>query len=191
MTLVIFLTFTLYGTGILNPIFLQELLGYTASKAGLVMAPRGFGTMFAMLVSGLAGAPRFRHPLLIAIGFALVAFAMWSMSGLNLQSDTFRIVWPTVMQGIGTGLVFPGLSAAALSSMHRQKMQRAASLYSVTRNLGAAIGTSYLTTLLIRREQVNQSYLAEHVSAFTLSRMRMPGGMSLAQQMREWAIARD
>ena len=86
-------------------------------------------------------------------------------------------------EGVGTGLVFPGLSQAALSSMHRQKMGRAASLFSVTRNLGAAIGTSYLTTLLIRRNQVNQSHLVEHVSAFTLSRMRMPGGMSLAQQV--------
>jgi DHA2 family multidrug resistance protein len=92
-------------------------------------------------------------------------------------------VWPTILQGVGTGLVFPGLSAAALASMHRQKMQRAASLYSVTRNLGAAIGTSYLTTLLIRRQQVNQSHLAEHVSAFTLARMRMPGGLSLGQQI--------
>jgi DHA2 family multidrug resistance protein len=80
-------------------------------------------------------------------------------------------------------MVFPGLSAAALASMHRQKMQRAASLFSVTRNLGAAIGTSYLTTLLIRREQVNQSYLTGHVSTFTLFQMRTPGGMSLAQQM--------
>jgi MFS family permease len=52
VTLVIFLTFTLYGTAILNPIFLQETLGYTASKAGLVMAPRGFGTMFSMIILG-------------------------------------------------------------------------------------------------------------------------------------------
>jgi DHA2 family multidrug resistance protein len=183
VTLVIFLTFTLYGTGILNPIFLQELLGYTASKAGLVMAPRGFGTMFAMLILGSLARRGFDTRILIAIGFSLVAYAMWSMSGLNLQSDTFRIVWPTILQGVGTGLVFPGLSAAALASMHRQKMQRAASLYSVTRNLGAAIGTSYLTTLLIRRQQVNQSHLAEHVSAFTLARMRMPGGLSLGQQI--------
>jgi MFS transporter, DHA2 family, multidrug resistance protein len=184
VTLVIFLTFTLYGTGILNPIFLQELLGYSASKAGLVMAPRGFGTMFAMLILGSLARRGFDTRILIAVGFFLVSFAMFSMAGLNLQSDTYRIVWPTVLQGIGTGLVFPGLSAAALASMHRQKMGRAASLYSVTRNLGAAIGTSYLTTLLIRREQVNQSYLTEHVSAFTLSHMRMPGrSMSLAQQM--------
>jgi MFS transporter, DHA2 family, multidrug resistance protein len=183
VTLVIFLTFTLYGTAILNPVFLQEVLGYTASKAGLIMAPRGFGTMFAMIILGILA----RHGLdtrpLVGIGFALVAFAMWEMSGLNLASDSFRIIWPMVIQGVGTGLVFPSLSAAALGSMEKFKMQRAASLYSVTRNLGAAIGTSYLTTLLIHRQQVRQSYLVEHVSVFTLPRLRMPGAaMSLAEQ---------
>lgn len=183
ITLVIFLTFTLYGTAILNPVFLQELLGYTASKAGVVMAPRGIGTMIAMIFLGAIARRGWDTRILVGIGFALVAFAMWSLAGLNLQSDTFRIVWPTVLQGFGTGLVFPGLSAAALSSMQRQKMQRAASLYSVTRNLGAAIGTSYLTTLLIRREQVRQHYLVERVSVFTLPKLHLPGGLSVAQEL--------
>src|SRR5713226_1131160 len=184
VTLVIFLTFTLYGTAILNPVFLQEVLGYTASKAGLVMAPRGFGTMFAMIVLGSIARRGGDIRPLVGIGFVFVGFAMWEMAGLNLASDVRRIVWPTVLQGIGTGLVFPGLSAAALSSMEKFRMGRAASLYSVTRNLGAAIGTSYLTTLLIHRQQVNQSYLVEHVTVFTLPHLQMPGarGMSLAQQ---------
>jgi DHA2 family multidrug resistance protein len=178
VTLVIFLTFTLYGTAILNPVFLQELLGYTASKAGLVMAPRGIGTMAAMIVLGTMARRGYDIRPLVGIGFALVAFAMIAMAGLNLQSDIYRIVWPTVVQGVGTGLVFPGLSAAALSSMERFKMQRAASLYAVTRNLGAAIGTSYLTTLLIHRQQIQQSYLVEHVSVFTLPHLRMPGAQA-------------
>jgi MFS transporter, DHA2 family, multidrug resistance protein len=185
VSLVILLTFTLYGTAILNPVFLQELLGYDAEKAGLVMAPRGFGTMFAMLLLGTLSRRGFDTRFLVGIGFALVAAAMWSMAGLNLDSDTFRIVWPTVVQGVGTGLVFPGLSAAALSSMPRQRMGYAASLYAVTRNLGAAIGTSYLTTMLIRQQQVRQSYLVEHVSIFSL--MRIPamgnGQPDLAQQL--------
>jgi MFS transporter, DHA2 family, multidrug resistance protein len=186
VTLVIFLTFTLYGTAILNPVFLQELLGYTASKAGLVMAPRGIGTMFAMVVLGMMARRGVDIRPLVGIGFVLVAFAMISMAGLNLQSDIYRIVWPTVVQGVGTGLVFPGLSAAALASMERFKMQRAASLYAVTRNLGAAIGTSYLTTLLIHRQQIRQSYLVEHVSVFTLPHLRMPG--SQANLYNEFAL---
>jgi DHA2 family multidrug resistance protein len=183
VSLVIFLTFTLYGTAILNPVFLQEVLGYTASKAGLVMAPRGFGTMFSMIILGSIARRGSDIRPLVGIGFIFVGFAMWEMSGLNLSSDVYRIVWPTVLQGIGTGLVFPGLSAAALSSVERFKMGRAASLYSVTRNLGAAIGTSYLTTLLIHRQQVNQSYLVEHITVFTLPHLRMPG--------RETSMAND
>jgi len=185
VSLVILLTFTLYGTGILNPVFLQELLGYTAMKAGIVMAPRGFGTMFAMLLLGTLSRRGFDTRFLVGVGFGLVAISMWEMAGLNLEADTFRIVWPTILQGVGTGLVFPGLSAAALSSMPRQRMGYAASLYAVTRNLGAAIGISYLTTMLIRQQQVRQSYLVEHVSIFSL--MRIPAmenaQASLAQQL--------
>jgi MFS transporter, DHA2 family, multidrug resistance protein len=185
VSLVILLTFTLYGTAILNPIFLQELLGYDAMKAGVVMAPRGFGTMFAMLLLGTLSRRGLDTRFLVGIGFGLVALAMWEMAGLNLQSDTFRIVWPTVLQGVGTGLVFPGLSAAALSSMPRQRMGYAASLYAVTRNLGAAIGTSYLTTMLIRQQQVRQSYLVEHVSIFSLMKIPAMGATqaSLAQEL--------
>ena len=182
VTLIIFLTFTLYGTAILNPVFLQETLGYTASRAGLVMAPRGFGTMFSMILLGTIARRGGDIRPLVGIGFILVAFAMWEMSGLNLASDVRRIVWPTVVQGVGTGLIFPGLSAAALSSMEKFKMGRAASLYSVTRNLGAAIGTSYLTTLLIHREQVNQSHLVEHITVFTLPHMQMPGGVNMGHE---------
>ncbi|MBV8771909.1 MAG: MFS transporter, partial [Deltaproteobacteria bacterium] len=153
-------------------------------KAGLVMAPRGFGTMFAMLLLGTLSRRGFDTRFLVGIGFGLVAVAMWKMAGLNLQSDTFRIVWPTVLQGVGTGLVFPGLSAAALSSIPRQRMGYAASLYAVTRNLGAAIGTSYLTTMLIRQQQVRQSYLVEHVSIFSLMRIPAVGARTdLAQQL--------
>ncbi|MBV8055936.1 MAG: hypothetical protein JO071_11915, partial [Deltaproteobacteria bacterium] len=58
-------------------------------------------------------------------------------------------------------------------------------LYAVTRNLGAAIGISYLTTMLIRQQQVQQSYLVEHVSIFSLMRIPAAGNtqISLAQQL--------
>jgi MFS transporter, DHA2 family, multidrug resistance protein len=85
-----------------------------------------------------------------------------------------------VIQGIGMGLVFPNLSAAALSSIPREQMGYATSLFSMTRNVGGPIGTSVLTTLLVRRQQVQQSYLVQHVSVFDAWRMsqqpvQMPG----------------
>ncbi|MGD0076168.1 MAG: DHA2 family efflux MFS transporter permease subunit [Candidatus Binataceae bacterium] len=171
MSLLIFLTFTAYGTAILNPVFLQELLGYTASKAGMVMAPRGFGTMFAMLALGTVARRGVDTRPLVGLGFFLIAMALWFMAHFNLNVSIYSIVWPTIIQGFGMGLVFPGLSAAALSTIERPKMGYATSLFAMTRNLGAAIGTSSLTTMLIRREQVHQSYLVEHLSIFKVSQL--------------------
>ena len=79
------------------------------------------------------------------------------------------------------GLVFPNLSAAALSSIPREQMGYAASIYSMTRNIGGSIGTSVLTTVLVRKQQVQQSHLAEHVTVFnawqmSLAGVHLPGG---------------
>jgi DHA2 family multidrug resistance protein len=117
---------------------------------------------------------------LVALGFILVGVGLWLLGGLNLNMAVWNFVWPTVIQGIGMGLVFPNLSASALSSIPREQMGYATSLFSMTRNVGGSIGTSVLTTILVRRQQVQQSYLVEHVSVFDAWRMsqqpvRMPG----------------
>jgi DHA2 family multidrug resistance protein len=81
------------------------------------------------------------------------------------------------------GLIFPNLSAAALTSIPREQMGYGASLFSMSRNIGGSIGTSVLTTMLVRREQIQQSYLVQHLSVFDAWRLsnapaRMPGGGS-------------
>jgi MFS transporter, DHA2 family, multidrug resistance protein len=180
--LLIVLTFSSYGMQILNPVFLQELLGYTAWKAGLAMAPRGLGVMSAMfLLGGIARRGYDTRPM-VAFGFLLIGVSTWTLGSLNLGMAISNFIWPTVIQGVGMGLVFPNLSAAALSSIPREQMGYAASLYSMTRNVGASIGTSVLTTVLIRKEQIQQSRLVEHVSVFDAWRLsqrpvRMPGAI--------------
>jgi DHA2 family multidrug resistance protein len=164
--LLIVLTFTAYGMQILNPVFLQELLGYTAWKAGLAMAPRGLGIMASMfLLGGIAKRGYDTRPL-VALGFLVIGFGTWLLGGLNLNMSISNFVWPTILQGIGMGLVFPNLSASALSSIAREQMGYAASIYSMTRNIGGSIGTSVLTTILIRKQQVQQSHLSERVTVF-------------------------
>jgi DHA2 family multidrug resistance protein len=164
--LLILLTFTAYGMTILNPIFLQELLGYTAWKAGIAMAPRGIGVMAAMFLLGGIAKRGYDTRGLVMFGYGLVGISAWMLGGLDLTMSMSNFVWPTVIQGVGMGLVFPNLSAAALGSIPREQMGYAASLYSMTRNVGGSIGTSVLTTVMVRREQIHQSQLVEHVSAF-------------------------
>jgi MFS transporter, DHA2 family, multidrug resistance protein len=117
---------------------------------------------------------------LVALGFLLVGVATWQLGSLNLSMAISNFVWPTVLQGVGMGLVFPNLSASALSSIPREQMGYGASIYSMTRNIGGSIGTSVLTTLLVRKEQIQQSHLTEHLTVFDVWRMsqsqlHMPG----------------
>jgi DHA2 family multidrug resistance protein len=73
--------------------------------------------------------------------------------------------------GAGLGLSFPILSAAALSSIRRENMGYAASLFNMTRNTGAAVGIAYLTNMLLSHQQIHQSYLVQHFSVFDAWRM--------------------
>jgi DHA2 family multidrug resistance protein len=123
------MSFTLYGSGLLNPVFLQEIMGYTAMKAGLVMAPRGLGTMASLITVGqLARHRRDTRPL-IGVGFVLMAIALWTMAGWNLQVSLWQVIWPGIVMGVGTELIFPTLSARGLGSVPRERMGFAASLY--------------------------------------------------------------
>jgi DHA2 family multidrug resistance protein len=180
VALVVSMSFTLYGTGLLNPIFLQELLGYTAMKAGVVMAPRGLGTMFSMLMVGQLARRRHDTRSFVGIGFALMAAGLWQMSRWTLDVSMWEVIWPGLIMGVGMGLIFPTLSATAIAAVPRERMGFAAGLYNMVRNTGAAVGISYLTTMLVDREQTHQSYLVEHVSIFDAWRLshvpaRMPG----------------
>jgi len=169
--LVVVLSFVLFGTGLLNPIFLQEYMGYTAWRAGLVMAPRAVAAMASMMIAGQIARAGFDTKRLIGVSFALMAIGLWSMAGWNLDIGMWEVIWPGLVLGSGLGLCFPILSATALSCVERQQMGYAASLYNMMRNTGAAVGIAFMTNSLISNEQIHQSRLVEHFSIFDAWRM--------------------
>jgi DHA2 family multidrug resistance protein len=171
VAVVVLLSFILFGSGILNPIFLQEFMGYTAWRAGLVMCPRAIAAMCAMLFAGQIARAGYDNRRLIGVAFALVAIGLWRMAGWNLNVSVTRVVVDGMVLGSGLGLSFPILSAAALSCIGRENMGNAASLYNMTRNTGAAVGIAYLTSMLVRNQQMHQSYLVQHFSVFDAWRL--------------------
>jgi DHA2 family multidrug resistance protein len=165
----------LFGTLLISPIFMQEFLGYTPWVSGLVQAPRGLGSMTGMLLVGQVSRRGYDTKGFVGAGFVLVALATWIMSGWNLQASMWAVMWPPVIMSLGFGMIFPTISAAALSGIRPERMGYAASLYNMMRNTGAAIGIAYMTNILVRHQQVHQAILTEHFSVFDAWRLsQMP-----------------
>jgi MFS transporter, DHA2 family, multidrug resistance protein len=154
----------LYATRVLTPTMLENLLDYPVATTGLVTAPTGIGTMFAMLIAGrIIGKIDLR--LILLVGFAITAFSLWQMTGYSLDLSKSDIVWPGLIQGIGTGLVFVPLSAATFATLSPDMRAHGTSLFSLVRNMGSSIGISLVQTLLTRNTVAAHASLVERVSS--------------------------
>jgi len=153
----------LYATRALVPTMLEELLDYPVATTGLVTAPSGLGTMLAMLVVGrLVGRVDLR--LLLFTGFSVSILALWQMTRYSLDLSQGDIVWPSVIQGIGTGLVFVPLSAATFATLSPQMRAQGTAIFSLVRNIGSSIGISLVQTVLVRNTVAVHAGLVEKIT---------------------------
>jgi DHA2 family multidrug resistance protein len=155
----------LLATLALLPPFLQNLMGYPVVTTGFVLAPRGVGTMIAMLLVGrLSGKvdPR----LMILAGLGLTAVSLWEMSQFTLQVDTWSIVRTGVTQGLGLGFIFVPLSTITFATLRPQWRNEGTAMFSLMRNIGSSIGISVMVTLLARNTQVNHALLSGQLTPF-------------------------
>ena len=155
----------LVASSALLPPYLQNLGGYSVSETGLLMAPRGFGTMFAMMFAGRM-ALKFDPRYLIGIGTSLLAWSMWEMSGWTPAIDPWTLTWVTFFQGIGMGLVFVPMNLIAFATMPQYLRTDGTAVMNLMRNVGSAIGVSITTTVLTSSIQINHAQLASHVNPF-------------------------
>jgi DHA2 family multidrug resistance protein len=155
----------LFATLALLPPFLARLQGYPVYDIGLLLAPRGVGTMFGMLVVGrLVGRVDARWP--IATGMAMTALSLQLMGGFGPEITRNSVVWIGVLQGLGLGLVFVPIASVAYATLPAWQRTEAAGLFSLVRNLGSSVGISVVMTLLARMTMVNHAELAARVPAF-------------------------
>ena len=158
----------LFATLALVPPMLQHQMGYPVITTGMVTAPRGAGTMIAMMVVGrLTGKVDAR--LIMATGLSLTAFSLWQMTGFSLLMDERLIITSGVIQGFGIGLAYVPLSTLAFGTLDPQLRNEGTAFFNLLRNIGSAIGISVVQTLLTQNTQIVHAHLTEHITAFNLS----------------------
>jgi DHA2 family multidrug resistance protein len=147
----------------LLPQLLQTLLGYPVLTAGILIAPRGIGTMAAMLVVGrIMG--KIDPRLIMGIGLGLMALSLWQMTGWSLDMNSAPFVTAGLIQGLGIGLVWVPLSAVAFTTLNPHFRSEGTAFFSLLRNVGSSIGISVVQFLLTQNTQINHATLNEHAS---------------------------
>ncbi len=169
----------LFGALVTMPQFLQTVLGYTAENAGLVLSGGGAVVLALMPVVGvLAG--KYPAKYIIAAGWLALAIGMYVSTVrldtlISFQSATVL----RLIQSVGLGLLFVPVTMAGYIGMPAEKANSVAGLINFMRNIGSSVGTSMVTTLLARREQVHQVALSQHTSRFDRSVQNQVQALSL------------
>jgi MFS transporter, DHA2 family, multidrug resistance protein len=155
--------FGLYGTALVLPLFLQNVLGFTPTDAGLALVPGAFATMLSLPLASRAT----RHAdsrLLIAIGLGIFAVGAWWMGSLNQDAGYWDVFWPRVLQGFSIGFLFVPLSTATLSEVPNDRMASATGIYVLVRQLGGSLGIAVLLFLQTRYEDTAYAGIAATVT---------------------------
>ncbi len=161
-TLIFFFGIGIYSTITVLPLFYQELLGYTALTAGIVVAPRGIGSICGMPIIGyLSGKVDPRY--LLTFGF--ITFGLTTLYFGNVTTDISptTLLLPILITGFGLSFVFVPINIAAYGTLDNKQIGNASGVFNLMRNIGGSIGISIASTLLTRRAAVHQNEIINSV----------------------------
>jgi MFS transporter, DHA2 family, multidrug resistance protein len=164
----------LFATMALLPPYLQNLMNYPVVTTGILLAPRGIGTLIAMMLVGRLLARGADARVLAGIGMTITAYSLWQMVHWGTDVPAWLIVEAGVIQGLGLGLVFVPISTIAYSTLPMAARTEAAGIFSLMRNIGSSVGISIVMTLLARGTQINHAEIAARVTPYGANMATMP-----------------
>ena len=151
-----------FGTIPVTTVMMQTMLGYPPLLTGIISSPRSVGTLISMLlVARLAG--RVENRTFIVAGLASNALGLYMLARISLQVDQAYLLWAGLFQGLGSGLMFPPLMTIVFTTLSPALRNEGASMFMLTRSMGASLGIAWLQTDLVRNTATVQSRLAEGV----------------------------
>jgi len=164
---IFFVFINLFGSIVLLPMYLQTLMGYTATLAGAVLAPGGVASLIAMPIVGKL-ITRVNSKGIVVAGLLVTAWSTYLMSQFNRVADFDAVLWPRIYLGFGVGLIIIPLTTLTLSRIGREGMGNATSIFNLVRNIGGSFGVAIATTILTRRTQFHQARLVDHLTPFDM-----------------------
>jgi len=153
----------LYSSIAIMPLFLQNLLRYSAFLSGYSMMPRGVGSVTAIIITGIF-AKKIDDRLLIAIGLSLMGTSSLIFGGSNLQISMINILIPNFIFGMGMGFCMISLSTISVATLRPEQMTNATGIQALLKNIGGAVGMSIVATMLSRFAQVHQSSMVGYLN---------------------------
>jgi DHA2 family multidrug resistance protein len=150
-------TAVVFTVNVLNPLFMQEVLGYDAEKTGLLVSPRAVGLAIGLVLVGQLSRRDLDMRYYPAIGLWLAAYELWVMSHWHLDTGIYGLIWPIFVFGIAIGGTFSVFTAAGMSEIPHERLGFASSLFNIMANLGSATGIALFSSVLTVR---HRSYLA-------------------------------
>ena len=172
----------------LMPPYLQNLAGDTVTETGLLLGPRGLGTIVAMILVGRVA--NYVDPrILMTVGATAMTWSLWEMSRWTPSIDYFQLLSTTIIQGFGMGMVFSPLQLVAFATLPGKLRTDGTALMNLVRNIGSAIGISVTTTVLSNSMQAIHSQLTQYATPFNralginapslLYSMQLPSGRAM------------
>lgn len=153
----------LLGSTVLIPQFLQLVMGYSATNAGLAISPGGLLVMGMLPFVGLL-LSKVEARWLIGLGLAITSLALIHMTTFDVEMDYRYAVIARCFQAAGLAFLFVPINTAAYAFVPRNKNNAASGLINLARNVGGSVGISLVTTILDRRAQFHQNRLTERAT---------------------------
>jgi len=153
----------IFGSMFLLPLFLQNLLDYTALRSGIVLAPTAVSVAIVSPFSGLIS-DRIGPRIPLFAGTVLMAYSLYLYKDLSLNSDYWFMFWPQVMRGAGLGLINAPLMSAAINAVRREQTSIASSLLTIILQVGGAFGVALLGTTLERRQFFHYAHYLQQIN---------------------------
>lgn len=179
------------------PQFLQSLMGYDAFLSGLSMMPRGLGSLTAMVVVATMS-NRIDNRILMTVGLSLLGVSGFGLGFLNLQIAPIDIAIPNFLFGFGMGLSMIPVINLTVVTLSNAQQTNASGIQNLMKNLGGAVGTSLVGTLITRYAQIYQGNLVKNLTplndAFNARFQMMTGALSqyqsidVAQYMSQYSL---